>query len=310
MFRNVWVTGGTGCVGKSLEKLAPAYAPIKFTFTSSRQCDLTNLHETLNFASVGGFDAIIHLAAKSGGIGLINQAALLRDNVLMSLNILEASKLIRAKTVMTLSAGMYPAYAKCPLQEDRMHNGEPHDSNYGYAFAKRLIEPMIRAYREEEGLNVIGLIPSGIFGEYSNFDYLASVSVCALVRRFYEAKLYHRDFTVWGDGTARREFTYADDIAQIYMWALGNYDSPGVINIGTTEEHSIKEIAYMVADFMDIDRHEIVFDASKPSGIFRRSTDNSKFVKLSHFKYTPLEDGLRQTIKWFIANYNTDRVRL
>jgi len=254
------------------------------------------------------------MAAVSGGIELSMKcpATLLRDNVLMNINIMEAARLCGVKKiVMTLSAGMYSDSVPAPIKEDYIHDGPPHKSNYSYAFAKRLVDPMIKSYRTEYNLKAIGVIPNGILGEHSNYSPEASTMVPALIRRFYENKDTNSPIVIWGDGSPLREITYAKDIAKAYMWCLDNYDDEQAIHIGTTEEHSVKEIAYMIAEIMSIDKSRITFDTSKPSGPFRRNTDNSKFVKLSGFKYTPLRTTLENTIKYFCANYSDKaKVRL
>jgi len=221
----------------------------------------------------------------------------------MNLFVLEAARRCRtAKVVMALSSGMYPSAAPLPLKETCLHDGPPHASNYSYAFAKRLVEPCVRAYRAEFGMNVVGLVPNGIFGEHDNFDPETGTFIAALIRRFYDGRHADAPLVVWGDGAPRREVTYARDIARAFMWAVLHYDAPEILNIGTTEEHSIREIAGLIADVLGIDRRRLVFDPSRPSGIFRKSTDNSRFLALSGFRYTPFAEGLRNTIAWLAQN--------
>lgn len=313
MYSKIWVTGGTGLVGAALKSIEGDYPEREFTFTGSRDCDLLRPAGLAEYLETYRPDAIIHLAAVSGGIGLSAKypATLLRDNTLMSINILEAARLLGVrKIVMTLSTGMYPAHAPIPIREDSIHDGRPHESNYSYAFAKRLIEPLIQAYRTEYGLNVIGVVPNGIIGENGNYSYGASTVVAALIRRFYESREGNSKIVVWGDGSPLREFTYAKDIARAFMWCLDNYDRTDIVHIGTTEEHSIRDIAYMIADILGIDKGRIQFDASKPSGQFRKATDNSKFIGLSGFVYTPFRAALENTISWFCEHYRDNTLRL
>ena len=293
-------------VGAAFRSISSEYPDREFIFWSSKDCDLTRLDRTQDAMGACQPDAVLHLAAVSGGIGFSSKypATLLRDNVLMNLNALEAARVHRvSKTVMTLSIGMYPADSPIPIVEEYIHQGSPHESNYGYAFAKRLVEPSIKAYRAEFGMNVIGLVPNGIFGPNANYAYDDSVMLCALIRRFHENKDSDEKLIVWGDGTPLREYTYSKDVARAYMWCLDNYDGEQILHIGTTEEHSVKTMAYMVAEIMGIDRTRIEFDTTKPSGQFRRSTDNSKFVQLSKFTYTPFRTGLQDTVEWFLDKY-------
>ena len=314
MYKKILVTGGTGLLGSGIEAVASGYAHSEFVFFGSSDCDLTNLEATLSFFAAHKPDAIIHTAALAGGIHFSKKypATMLRDNVLLNLNVVEAARILGVKkVVMALSSGMYPDNAPKPLKEEYIHDGVPREANYSYAFAKRLIEPMIRAYSTEYGLNVIGLVVNGIFGESGNFRYEESVMVAALIRRFYENQNTDEPIVIWGDGSPLREYTYAQDMARAFMWCLENYDQTQILNVGSTEIHSVKATAYMIAEIMEIDASRIVFDTSKPPGIRLFSTDNSKFVELSEFQYTPFRVGLDNTIRWFVENYRMPgRVRL
>lgn len=314
MYKKILVTGGTGLLGTGIKAIASEYPRTEFVCIGSKDCNLTKLDETLAFVSKYEPDTIIHAAALSGGIQYSKKypATLLRDNVLMNLSVMESARLLGVrKTIMTLSTGMYAPEAPNPIKEEYIHDGAPHESNYSYAFAKRLIDPSIRAYRTEYGLNVIGLISNGIFGENGNFRHEESVMVAALVRRFYEQRNSSEPIVIWGDGSSLREYTYSKDMARAFMWCLDHYDDPQSLHVGSTEEHSVKETAYMIADIIGIDPGRIVFDTAKPAGIFKKSTDNSRFIKLSGFSYTPFRVGLEHTIKWFCENYDKPgRVRL
>lgn len=307
MYKKILVTGGTGLLGTGIKAIAQEYPQSEFVFFGSKDCNLTKLDETLAFISKHQPDAIIHTAALSGGIQYSRKypATLLRDNVLMNLSVMESARLVGArKTIMTLSTGMYAPDAPNPIKEEYIHDGAPHDSNYSYSFAKRLIDPSIRAYRTEYGLNVIGLISNGIFGENGNFRPEESVMVAALIRRFYEHRNSREPIVIWGDGSPLREYTYSKDMARAFMWCLDHYDDTQSLHVGSTEEHSVKETAHMIADIMGIDPDRIVFDTAKPAGILKKSTDNSRFVRLSGFSYTPFHVGLAHTIKWFCEHYD------
>ena len=311
MYQKILVTGGTGLLGTGLKAVAKDYADREFIFLGSRDCDLVNADQVFRCVETVQPDAILHLAALSGGVQYSRKypATLLRDNVLMNANVLEASRVFHVqKTVMTLSTGMYPTDAPNPIKEEAIHEGCPHESNYSYSFAKRLIEPSIRAYRTEYDLNVIGLVSNGIFGENANYRPEESVMVAALIRRFYEEKDTQKPIVIWVDGTPLREYTYSQDMARAFMWCLDHYDDPQILNVGSTEEHSVMDIAFMIADNLGIDRDRLEFDTSKPNGIFRKSTDNSRFLNLSGFSYTPFHVGLEKTIQWFCSHYFDSQV--
>lgn len=313
-YQKILVTGGSGLLGTGLRAIATEYPERTFIFLSSRDCNLTKFEEVQHCVKTHSPDAILHFAALSGGVQYSTKypATLLRDNILMNSNVLEASRLNHVKkTVMTLSTGMYPTNAPNPIKEEYMHDGHPHESNYSYSFAKRLVDPSIKAYRAEYGMNVIGLISNGIFGENANFRPEESIMLAALIRRFYENKDKDTTIEIWGDGSPLREYTYSQDMARAFMWCLDNYDHSQTLNIGSTEEHSVKETAYMIADIMGVGRNRIEFDTSKPNGIYKKSTDNSRFLSLSAFQYTPFRVGLEKTIEWFSRNYcQAEAVRL
>ncbi len=312
-YGRILVTGASAVLGTAICAESRNYPQRRFLFVSSRDCDLTDSLATNRLFEGFKPDAVMHLAAVSGGIGLSMKypATLLRDNVMMTFNVLEAARKFQvAKTIMTLTTGMYPPAAPLPLNEDNIHDGYPHQSNYGSSFAKRLIDPAIRAYREQYGMNVIGLIPSGIFGENDNFNLQDAPMVPALIRRMYQERDGSGPIVIWGDGSPLREYTYSRDLARIYFWALENYDEGQVLNIGTTEENSVRQIAFMIADKLGIDRSRIRFDPTKPNGVLRKSTDNSRFIRLSGFKYTPFEVGLEKTIDWFVKTYRQDPGRI
>lgn len=313
MVSKVLVTGSSAVAGSAVKAIQGDYPQIEFVLATSRDCDLTNIPQTLDYISSLEVDGIIHLAAVSGGIGLSikHPASLLRDNTLMGIAILEAArKLGIKKTVMTLTTGAYPPNAPLPLKEEYLHDGYAHGSNYGSSFAKRLLDPAIRAYREEYGISVVGLVPNGIFGENDNFNFDDAPMLPALIRRFYENRHTNDKIVIWGDGMPLREYTYSRDVARAFIWALLNYDDSQVLNSGTVEANSIRDIALMIADIMGVDPARIEFDTSKPNGVFRKDTDNSRFVKLSGFNYTPFREGLERTITWFADTYENDRDQL
>jgi GDP-L-fucose synthase len=305
-YKKILVTGSGGVLGSSLQKIRAEFSPSEFIFLTSKDCDLTDLASTYEIIARHKPDAILHLAAVSGGIGLSMklQGTMLRDNTLMAFSVLEAARKCDVKkTIMTLTTGMYPPDAPIPLKESSIHEGYPHESNYGSSFAKRIVDPAIRGYRDEFGMSVVGLVPSGIFGDNDYFNPDDAAMVPALIRRFYDRRNTDDQIIIWGDGTPLREYTYAEDLARIYMWALYNYDDAQVLNVGTTEENSVGDIAFMIADIMGVDRDRIFFDTSKPAGIFKKSTDNSRFMALSQFQYTPFREGLKKTIQWFCETF-------
>ncbi len=313
-YKRIVVTGGSAVAGTGLKNIVSEYSDRELFFPTSKECNLLSFEDTKAYLENIKPDAIIHFAAISGGIQLTieHPASVMRDNVLINYNIIEAARVLKVpKLLMTLSGGMYPMEVEIPIKEESMHNGYPHESNYGYAFAKRLVDPMIKSYRKEYGMDVIGIVPDAILGGRSNFNPNSSTAIPALIRRFFENREGTEPLVVWGDGSPLRQVTAAEDIGRIAMWCIDNYSDAQVLNIGTFEEISIKDAAYTVAEVLKIDPSRITFDTTKPAGQYRKAMDNSKFTKLSNFKYVPIRETIKNTIEYFIANYpNPEKLRL
>ena len=211
------------------------------------------------------------------------------------------------KVVSLLSTCIYPSkeFVKYPLTEDQLHQGPPHFSNYGYAYSKRMVDVMSRAYRKQYGCNFITAVPNNLFGENDNFDLENSHVIPALIRKVWEAKITNQpEIQCWGDGTPLREFTYSADIAEILLFLIENYNEPDPINIGNTDEYSIKEVVEMICDLLNYPG-KIKWQTQKPNGQHRKPSCNKKLLDLGWKKenYTPLYKGLKKTCDWFILNY-------
>ena len=185
--------------------------------------------------------------------------------------------------------------------------GEPHHSNYPYAYAKRMAEIQIRAYREQYGLNYVCVIPTNIYGPNDNFNLDNGHVIPSLIHKCYLAKQSNTPFKVWGSGKPLREFIYSKDVAKLTEWVLDNYDEKEPIILSTSEEVSIKEVVDMIVKHMSFEG-DVIWEDDKPDGQFRKPSDNSKLVKyLPDFKFTSLDEGLKETINWFLVNYKTCR---
>ena len=213
----ILITGGTGMVGSAFEHIYPKrniiICPRTYDLRNSQHAQrvLQNIHP----------DAIIHLAAKVGGVkaNMEYLGDFYRDNVLINTNVLEAARKFKVKKVVSLlSTCVYPDEVNYPLTEDQIHNGPPHPSNYAYAYAKRMLDIQSRAYRDQYGCNFITAIPNNLFGEHDNFDLENSHVLPAIIRKVYEAKLNGTNVSLWGDGSSLREFTYSRDLAEILLF--------------------------------------------------------------------------------------------
>lgn len=299
------VTGGSGMVGSAFKNIIPqAEYPDRRRLWNEMSRAATNNDEFFTGKNV------IHLAAKVGGVKANTDEIVdfYMINSTLNQTLLNTCSLAKAnKVVSLLSTCIYPdaPYVSYPLTEDQLHLGPPHESNFGYAYAKRMVDVMSRAYRQQYGCNFITAIPNNLYGENDNFDLESSHVIPAIIRKVWEAKINKEPSIVcWGDGSPLREFTYSKDIARILIFLMENYDGPEPINIGCTEEYSIKEIVEIICNIFEY-TGEIVWDTNMPSGQHRKPSSNQKLLNLGWEKkwYTPLEEGLKTTCEWFKVNY-------
>ena len=287
-------------VGQAMQRAVPGAI-----YLSSRDCDLTNTVSTFNYFSECAPDAVIHLAARVGGIkaNMEYMADFYYDNVMINTNVLEAARCTGVKKVVSLlSTCVYPDDCDYPLNEDTIHNGRPHSSNFAYAHAKRQLDVQSRAYRQQYGSNFVTAVPNNLFGEHDNFHLENSHVIPAIVRKVYEAKQNNGAVHLWGDGTPLREFTYSEDLARILWKLLEEYDDPCPINIGNPHEVTIKEMAQKICQALEFEG-DVFWDTTQPRGQLRKPSDISRFRELGGFNYTSLDVALNKTREWFIMNY-------
>ena len=297
----ILITGGTGLAGYQLKKMIPDAICIGSNIDLRDRIAVNSLFEKIKPIKV------IHCAAKVGGLGAnINyKGEFFYDNIMINTNVIEACRKYDVeKLVCFLSTCIFPDDVEYPLTEEKIHLGEPHSSNYPYAYAKRMVDVMTRAYRQQYGCNFITVIPNNLFGPNDNYDLESSHVIPAIMRKMHEAKLGNENVILWGDGSPLREFTCSKDLAEILLFLLEHYDEPEPINVGNTQEYSIKEVAEMIAEIVGFDG-KIVWDTSKPMGQHRKPSDNSKLIELGwkQENYTDLKKSLTETYKWVILKY-------
>ena len=302
--KKILVTGGTGMVGKGFHELDTEY---DFTFVGSSDYNLLSAAQTDNMLNDTEPDAIIHLAARVGGVKSNSEyiADFYKDNILMNTNLLDSSRRFGIKKVVSLlSTCVYPDEAKYPLPPEQFHNGRPHKSNFGYAYAKRMLDVYSRALRQQYGCNYICAVPNNLYGLHDNFHLEDGHVIPAIIRKIHNAKVTGTPPTFWGTGENLREFTYAADISKILLFLMEKYDDETPVNIGTVEERSIEYVVSMISQFMNYNG-EIKWDISKPSGQHRKPSCNKKLLELGWKKeqYTEFNKGLKMTCKWYELNY-------
>ena len=253
---------------------------------------------------------VIHCAAKVGGVwdNMNHMGEFFYDSMSMNLNVLEAARRVGVtKVVSFLSTCIYPDNVEYPLTEGKLHTGEPHSSNFAYAYAKRMLEVQSRAYKVQYGLNYVCVAPTNIYGPRDNYNLESRHVVPALIHKCYLAKINKSDLVVWGSGNPLREFIYSEDAGKLTEWALENYEDSSPLILSNSMETSIKELVNIIADAMEFTGN-IIFDDSKPDGQYKKTTDNSKLMSyLPDFKFTPLEEGIKKSVDWFVENYEVCR---
>jgi len=299
---DVLVTGGTGMVGRALQKVMP-----DAHYLSTKDCNLTKYSEVERIFEYYKPKYVIHLAAKVSGMKG-NMDALgthFTQNILMNTNIIDISQKFGVeKLLSTLSTCVYPDKAEYPLKEETIHNGEPHWINMGYGYSKRMIDVQSRAYRNQYGCNFVNIIPNNLFGKHDNFHLTESHVIPSVIRKVFEAKRKNEPVKLWGNGKSLREFTFSDDLAKVIIFAFNNLNEEHPMNVGNPNEYSIAAIADMVCELLD-HNIEVIWDDTVGNGQFRKPSDNSKFVELGwkNENYTDFKEAMRETCDWFLENY-------
>ena len=298
------VTGATGLVGSAVMRLLEQRG-VAAQGVSSRDADLCNRDDVYQLISETQPKVLIMAAAKVGGI-IANQndpVGFLAVNLQIQTNLLNAAHNFGVKKVVFLgSSCIYPRDCAQPIREEYLMTGPLEPTNAPYALAKISGLQLVQAYRKQFGHSWISLMPTNLYGPNDNFSLESSHVLPALLRRFHEAKKDKRDVvTLWGTGTATREFLHVDDLAKAILHCASNYDEPTALNVGTGLEISIKDLAILVSDLVGY-RGQIAWDEEKPDGTPRKVLDVSRINSLGWQSQVGLEDGIRDTYEWFKRN--------
>ena len=302
MENKILVTGGHGLVGSE-------FISEQYFKPTSKDYDLRKREDT-NRLMIKQFDSVIHCAAKVGGVGgnINYKGEFFYDNIMMNTNVIEGARLSKVKNLVAfLSTCVFPDQVEYPLTEKKIHLGPPHFSNDAYAYAKRMTDIQIRSYKEQYGLNYKSVIPCNIYGPNDNYDIVNGHVLPSLIHKCYLARENKTPLTIWGSGKPLREFIFSKDVVKLTEWVLYNYNENEPIILSTSEEISIMNIVDIIVELMNF-KGDVIFDSSKPDGQFRKPSDNSKIKNyLPDFKFTPLYDGLKETIEYFEKNYTIIR---
>eukprot|EP01059_Diplonema_ambulator_P010045 TRINITY_DN20011_c0_g1_i1.p1 TRINITY_DN20011_c0_g1~~TRINITY_DN20011_c0_g1_i1.p1 ORF type:complete len:291 (+),score=99.99 TRINITY_DN20011_c0_g1_i1:59-874(+) len=255
---------------------------------------------------------VIHLAAKVGGLfmNMRHKVEMYRENAAINDNVMECCRVYGVKKLVScLSTCIFPDKTTYPIDETMVHNGPPHTSNEGYAMAKRMIDTLNHCYKDQYGCNFTSVIPTNIYGPHDNYNLEDSHVLPGLTHKCYLAKMKNEPLTVMGTGKPLRQFIYSRDLAKLMIWVLRNYEEtePVILSVGEEEEISIRDAVESICEAMDF-KNELIFDTTKADGQFKKTASNKKLKGLyPDFKFTPYKQAIKETVDWFVANYDTCR---
>ena len=307
----IFIAGHNGMVGSSLVQELNENHYTNILTKSHSKLDLTRQFEVENFIKENNPEVVIIAAAKVGGIKANDTypAEFIYQNIMIAINIINACFITGVNKIIFLgSSCIYPKFSNQPVSEDELLAGKVESTNEAYAIAKIAGIKLCQFYNKQYGTKYISLMPTNTYGPRDNFNLENGHVISALINKFHHAKVNSLSYVdVWGSGNQNREFIYVGDIAKSIHYVLkkliqdDNQEliTNNLINIGTSEEITIKKLAYLVRDIVEF-RGDINFDTSKPDGTIRRVLNSKLIRELGWSPSTSLEDGLRLTYDWYL----------
>jgi len=309
----ILVAGAKGMVGSAIVRNLESKGYTNVIEGTRDNVDFTNQYETEKYFGWKEPEYVFLAAAKAGGI-MANKtypAQFIYDNLMIQSNIINTSKKYDVKKLLFLgSSCIYPKHPNIPITEDQLLTSPLETSNDAYAIAKIAGIKMCQSYRTQYGFNAIALMPTNLYGPKDNFNLETSHVLPALLRKLHEGKdlighdlggPYQYPVTLWGDGSAMREFLYVDDLAEACYICMQNYNESEHINVGTGEDVTIKELAETISDIVGFNGG-FDWDTSKPNGTPRKVLNVDKIKSLGWEPVTNLRDGILKTYQWYLQN--------
>ena len=302
--KRVWVAGHRGMVGSGLVRRLQS-EDCEILTVSRAELDLRRQSLVEDWLVANKPDAIFLAAAKVGGI-MANDtypAAFIHDNLSIEVNVIEAARKFGVSKVLFLgSVCIYPKLAPQPVREETLLSGPLEPTNQWYAVAKIAGLKMAQAYRREYGCDFISAMPANLYGPGDNFNLAGGHVLPALMRKAHEAKLRGAsEIEIWGSGRPRREFLHVDDCADALVFLMKHYTGESHLNIGAGEDISILELTKLVSQIVGF-TGTVLTDTSKPDGTPSRLMSNEKMTALGWRPHIPLNEGIRDTYRWYIDN--------
>ena len=304
----IYVAGHRGLVGSAIVRAIESKSDHSWIGRTHSELDLLDRKAVFEYLASEKPDSIIIAAAKVGGIYANNTypVQFLTENLQIETNLMDAAHAEGIPRLLFLgSSCVYPKLAKQPIKEEYLLTGELEKTNEAYALAKISGLKLVQAYRNQYGHNWISAMPANMYGPGDNFDLDNSHVLPALIRKFHDAKTRgEARVSLWGSGSPLREFLHADDLASACIFLLENYDDEIAVNVGTGKDLSIKDLAELIKEIVGFDG-AIEWDSSKPDGTPRKLLDVSRITALGWSPSIGLEEGIRSTYEWFLANQKT-----
>lgn len=301
----IYVAGHRGLVGSAIVRRLQSESFDNLVLRARGELDLTDSVAVAEFFEKEKPEYVFIAAAKVGGIMANSQygADFIRDNLMIQSNLIISSHHAEVKKLLFLgSSCIYPRMAPQPIREDYFLDGKLEETNKPYAVAKIAGITMCQAYNQQYGTNYISVMPTNLYGPNDNFDLSSSHVLPALIRKVYDAKTNgDPTVTIWGTGSPKREFLHVDDLANACLHLMSSYDGSEIVNIGTGEDVSIRELAELIKAVVGYEG-ELSFDTSKPDGTPRKLLDVSRINGLGWKASIGLRAGIENTYSWFITN--------
>ena len=301
----IFVAGHRGLVGSAIVRKLSAEGFTNLLTRSRTEVDLANARAIEDFFRAARPGVVVMAAAKVGGIKANNDQPVefLLENLQIQNNVIPAAHEHGVRKLLFLgSSCIYPKFARQPIAEEALLGGPLEPTNEAYAIAKIAGIELCQSYAREYGANFISAMPTNLYGPNDNFDLVTSHVLAALLQKAHEAKISGaREIVVWGSGEPRREFLHVDDLAAACVFLLQKYDDLEIINVGTGEDVSIRELAELICEIVGFEG-ELAWDANKPDGAPRKLLDISKIRRLGWSPSISLREGIAQTYEWFLKN--------
>ena len=299
----IFVAGHNGLVGSAIVRYLESNGHTNIITKSREELDLTDTIAVKEFFMKEKPEYVFLAAAKVGGIGGNSNypADFIYQNLMIQSNVIHSSYISGVKKLLFLgSSCIYPKFAEIPIAEDQLLSGYLEPSNDSYAIAKIAGIKMCQAYRKQFGFNAVAVMPTNLYGPNDNFDHNYGHVLPSLIAKFHGSKEKSEHWVVklWGDGSPKREFLHVDDLAEALYIIMERYDDGEIINVGTGEDITIKELSEMIVEVTGYE-NEYEWDTTKPNGTLRKVLNVDKVKSLGWEPKIELKEGLESTYEWY-----------